>query len=188
MRKILKFLLLSDSLFFFAGTLLTPIYALFVQHIQGSVIDIGIAWSIAVFVFATLQYPFGFLADRYSKRNFLLMHYLGKAAVFAGLLFVTGILQLFAIEFVLGILSAAGTPAYDALYSRALERGKEARQWGIWEMATGYAAGLAGLLSAAIIYFFSFAHLFVLMALFSLLAGIIAWRFVDEKELEKIAG
>ncbi len=188
MHKVLKFLLLADSLFFFAGTLLTPIYALFVQNLQGSIIDIGIAWSIAIFVCATLQYPLGILADKYSKKRFLLASYLGKAAVFFGLLFITSIWQLFAIEFLLGVLSAIGTPAYDALYSRALERGKEARQWGIWEMATGYAAGLAGLLSAVIIYFFSFAHLFVLMALFSFLAGITTLKFVNERELEKIAG
>ena len=188
MRKILKFMLTSDALFIFAGNLLIPIYALFVQKIQGSVLDIGIAWSIAIFVFATLQYPFGILADKYSKKNFLLIAYFGSGLAFLSLLLITSVWQLFALEFLIGIFNAAGTPAFDGLYSRALERGKEARQWGIWEMATSYAAGFAGLLSAVIIYFFSFAHLFVLMALFSFLAGIVALKFVNEKELEKISG
>ena len=188
MRRILKFLLIATAFSMFAGNLLTPIYAIFVQKIQGSVLDIGIAWSIAAFVFATLQYPLGMLADKYPKKYFLLVCYFGKGLTFLGFMFINNILQLFAMEFVLGVFDAIGTPAYDGLYSRAVERGKEARQWGLWEMVWGYSAGLAGLLSAAVIFFFSFTHLFLIMAAFSLLAGFITLKFVNERELERIEG
>jgi len=185
MRKILKFLLIADALLLFATELFTPIYAIFVESIQGTIIDVGIAWAIAAFVYATLMYPFGRLADKYSRKRFIILQFFGSAFVFAYLTTIESVMQLYIAEFMLGFFMAVGTPAYDGLFSKNLDRGKECEEWGLWEMIWGYASAMSAVVGASLVYFMGFKALFVMMALMAFVSGLIIVFFVEERHITR---
>ena len=60
----------------FASGLFTPLYAVFVEEIDGSILDAGVAWFIASVAFASLQYPIFFVDildnNFYEMEGFLL--------------------------------------------------------------------------------------------------------------------
>jgi len=186
LKRTLFFLLVIEAIFAFAVGLLTPIYALYVENIGGQLIDAGIAWSIAAFVHATLQYPAGLLADRFSKKSFMLILIFGNAIIYYSLIFINSVGQLFIAEFFIGLFTAIGTPAYDGLFSKNLEPQKESQQWGLWNTAYGYATAASALVGALIVTLFKFQGLFAITASLSFLAGIIVLIFIKEDDLGEI--
>ena len=65
MMKIgLKMMLVLEALIMFSGGLFGPLYALFVEGVGGSIIDVGIASSIFLMSAAVLIYLIGKWADK----------------------------------------------------------------------------------------------------------------------------
>ena len=77
-------------------------------------------------------------------------------------------MQLFAVQLVLGIGTAVGLPAFDAMYTKNLDKGKYASEWGAWESMNYITAALAASLGGVIAALFGFTVLFAMMALFAL--------------------
>ncbi len=185
MRKLVKFLLIADALLLFSTELFTPIYAIFVESIQGTILDVGVAWAIAAFVYATLMYPFGRLADRYSRKKFVVLQFFGSAFVFAYLTTIESVVQLYIAEFMLGFFMAVGTPAHDGLFSRNLDKGKECEEWGLWDMIEGYATAFSAIVGASLVYFMGFEYLFIMMSGMAFISGFIVVFFVEERHIAK---
>jgi hypothetical protein len=80
-------------------------------------------------------------------------------------------MQLLVVQVLIGLSLALSSPAYDALYSKSLEKGKEASQWGDWESMDFIVSAFAAIIGSAIAMAFGFATLFFIMFLISL-AGV----------------
>lgn len=186
MKNILKLLLVADGLVIFAIALWTPIYAVFVEHLSGNLMDVGIAWAIAMFVYATLEIPFGKLADHHQKKWFLAGHFILTGIVFVYLTSINTVAELFIAEFLLGLSYAIGIPAYDGLFSKSLDKGKESFEWSIWETMNGYAGAAAALIGAYIVFESGFEILFWAMGLLCIIAGIIVLIFIKNDHFNGI--
>ena len=70
----------------------------------------------------------------------------------------------------LGIAEAISLPAFDGIYSKNLDRGRFASEWGMYEtmdyLVTGVSAGVGGLIASV----FGFQILFFIMFLLSLVS------------------
>jgi MFS family permease len=186
MKKILKLLLLADGLVIFATALWAPIYAIFVEGLSASIMDIGIAWAIGMFVYATLEIPMGKLADHHNKKFFMASNYILTGFIFFYLITITSITELFFAEMLLGIAAAIGVPAYDGLFSRSVDKGQESFEWSIWETVNGYAGAAAALAGAYIIFTFGFSTLFVIMGIICIIAGVLVIIFIKNDHFKEI--
>lgn len=171
----LKLLLYASVFGNFSSALLGPIYALFVQSINGSVIIASTSFAIYTLVFALVTTFMGKLED--SKFNKEKMVFLGYLILTIGnllFIFVQKSLDLYLLQALMGIGVAIVTPAWEALYSLALDKGKESSEWGYWNTAIGIAAALSSIAGGIIVSYYGFKILFILMALFHLISTVIA--------------
>ena len=182
MKRVLKVLLACTALFTIAGSLLGPVYAVFVENIGGDLLTAGSSYGVFMLVCGALLYVMSRYENKKQKyaNYFIIGGYALTSIGFIGYLFISAPVHLFAVQAVLGVAGAINSPAYDGLYSKNLAKGKFVLQWGMWETTRYFAAGLGAIAGGAIAQFFGFRALFLTMAGISLLgllaASLLLWK------------
>ncbi len=164
MKKWLKVLLAADFFIILAMGMIAPIYAIFVENIGGDILDAGGTWAIFALTSGILLYIIGKWQDK--KKHYAKMLFIGyslRALGFLGYMFVQNTYHLFAVQIILGISLAIAAPAFDALYSTYLQKGKYAGEWGTWEAMNMIVTAIAALMGAAIAKYIGFRALFMMM-------------------------
>ncbi len=182
MRKELRVLLFSSGLFLLAGGLFGPIYAVFVKNIGGDLLTAGGAYSAFAICAGLLVFLISKWEDRYKyQERLVVLGFALRSTGFFGYLLIQTPIDLLIVQIILGIGEAVEAPAYDGLYSKYLDKGKFASEWGDWEamnyIVTGISAAVGGFLAAV----YGFRLLFVVMFVLSMLglmisALLIVWR------------
>ena len=88
-------------------------------------------------------------------------------------------LDLFFVQIIFGIAEAIIVPAFDSLYSKNLDKGKAASEWGLWEGMRATVVGVAAIIGGFVAQTYGFAALFRVMAIisfFSLAASLLFYR------------
>jgi len=173
MKKELKILLLTSVLFFLAGGLLGPIYAVFVQEIGGDLLTAGTAYSIFAIATGILIYLISKIENRMKHIEvFVTLGYGIKSIGFLGYLLITSPIHLFIVQIIMGIGEAILTPAYDGLYTKHIQKGKTVYEWGVWESLTWITVGIAAIIGGFVAKVYGFQVLFVFMLIASVLGTI----------------
>ncbi len=164
-NRSLKILLFTNSLILMAGAMLGPIYAIFVEGIGGSILDASIAGSI----FALFAGITTLLSGKYSdviKENELVVvfGYIIMAFGFLLYVFVDSIYLLFIAQALIGIGEAIYSPAFDALYSKHINKKQAGAQWRIWEAMYYFITAIGALLGGIFVVWFGFKAMFIIMA------------------------
>lgn len=177
MKKGLKVLLAADGLALFGFGLLAPIYAIFVEHIGGDILDAGITYSIYLFVLGIFIYYISRWENHQRhKENLLIFSYLLFAIAAIGYMFVANKYHLFLVQAVLGIAEAFNSPVYDGLYSKFLDKGKFVSEWGLYASMRSFVTGIAAVAGGAIAFIFGFKILFLVMFIFSVFGLLTSYR------------
>ena len=164
-NRALRVLLIADGLVLMSAAMLAPIYAAFVAHVGGDLLDAGVTAAALAFGSGIASLFAGRMADK--ARNKKLFIIIGYAVTGTGfLLFTTthSLWYLATIQVFIGLAQAFAQPAYDALYSVHLDKHKEAEGWGAWEATSYFTAGIGALVGGLVVSLASFSTLFVLMA------------------------
>lgn len=171
----LKLLLFASVFGNFSSALLGPIYALFVQNIGGSIIVASTSFAIYTIVFALLTTFMGKLEDaKFNKEKMVFVGYLILSIGNLLFIFVQKALDLYLLQALMGVGIAIVAPAWEALYSLALDKGKESSEWSYWNASIGIAASIAALLGGIIVNYYGFKILFVIMATFHFISTLVA--------------
>lgn len=181
MNRAVKILIFVESIFLFGFGLFGPIYAIFVEKIGGNILDVGAAYAIFLICMSTLELPMGRLADKYGRKFFLAAGYFISTFAFLGYIFVKDIYQLFFLQVLYGVSLAVGDPAWDAWFSKSLDKAKESFEWALFHMSTGYAEAASALIGGVIGYFIGFKTLFVISACLALISGLVVLGLEDFK-------
>jgi len=172
-NRALAALLVSDSLYFASLAMYTPIFALFVQRINGGVIAASSAWSIMTFTTGITIYCIRSFGEKIKEGELLVsLGYLLAAISFWLLIFVQSVAWLYAVVVVLGIAHGIRAPMFDATYSKHLDKGQYVRQWGDWEVLFNVVSGFGALLGGLLVANFGFVVIFALMGLFSFVSSV----------------
>ena len=164
MNKTIRMLLLTDSCFIFAAGLFGPIYAIFVENIGGDLLDAGWAWGAFMFAAGAVVFVLSRWENRFKHYEQLIIGgYALRSLAKFGYLFVSNPVSLVVVQVVLGLGEAFTLPAYDALFTRSIDKGQEALQWGDWEAMDYIVTALSAIIGGAIATVFGFKILFVLM-------------------------
>ncbi len=176
--RVAHFLLVSESLWSFGAGLFFPIFAIFSEQVGGDITDAGIAAGIFILVTSLAEYPVGKLLDRFDEKWFIVADYVLEALVFVGYIFVGNVYQLFALQAVLGIANAIGDPAWESLYDKQTPEVGSGSAWARSHMVTGVFNAGGIMAGALIVHTYGFDSVFALGAAFSLVAALIAIRYI----------
>jgi MFS family permease len=98
---------------------------LFILGVHGSVIEWALAATLYNGALIVSSIVWGYLADKYPlRRRFLLINYVGFAAIYAALFFLTSFNELIALYTVVGVLTPAGVSASNLLILEQFSEGE----------------------------------------------------------------
>lgn len=181
MSVVVRMLIVSDVIWLTATGLLGPIFALFIVEFidGGSAAVAGLAAAIYLVTKSVLQIPIASLIDRiHGERDDFWMLFIssGLAALTVLLyLWVRTPLQLYAVQFVYGVLLAAAYVPFMAIYTRHINRDKAATAWGVYFTMTDLSAALAATLGGILADTIGFRPLIVLAAAMGVVAALLIY-------------
>jgi len=137
-NPVIRFLIISDTVFMGAAGLLGPIFALFIEgFIKGGNASVaGIAAGVYLLTKSVLQIPVANFIDkvRGEKDDFWLMFIFTLLTALTPLLYllINLPIQLYAVQFILGFFTAFTFPTYMAIFTRHVDKEKEGTEWGVY--------------------------------------------------------
>jgi len=182
-NKVIKTLIISDLFLNSAWGLFGPVFALFiVQNITvGDTSQAAKVAGTAAFCYwivkSFLQIPIGKYLDKNhgEKDDFLFMFFgvLLSAFVPIGFLFSSLPWHIYAFNILHAVSMALVVPSWYAIFTRHIDRGKEAFEWGTDSTSLGLGVGLAGALGGIMVSFFGFKVIFILSTVINIISALL---------------
>lgn len=180
-NPVIRFLIISDTVIVGAAGLLGPIFALFIENfIQGGNAAIaGLAAGIYLFTKSVLQIPIAHFIDkiRGEKDDFWLMFIFTILITFIPLLYlvINTPLQLYIVQFVLGLFAAFTFPTYMAIFTRHIDKDKEGIEWGIYFTLTDLTSAMFAVIGGYIAATQGFSVLIIAVVIISFIGTMLLW-------------
>ncbi|NQT50300.1 MFS transporter [Candidatus Kuenenbacteria bacterium] len=172
-NKALRILLTTNGMLLLAGAMLGPIYALFVEEIGGDLLDASLAGAMFAAAAGVTVLISGKYADKIKEGKTIVV--IGYGLIGIGFLLLTQVhtmWTLLLVQVIIGIGEAIYSPAFDALYSRHLDKNKFGREWGAWEALMYFSTAAGAIIGGIVVTMFGFTILFVIMGVLSLLSAL----------------
>lgn len=167
----LKTLYIYNGIFVAAAGLLGPLYAVYVKEFDSSVLFVSFSW--AAFIFSSILFTFivSRIGDSVKEKEYLLLGgYLVRGIVWFLYAFSGNIIHIIVLQILLGLGEAMGTPSFDAIFARHLDRGQEVKEYSYWKLVYNISLGLATVAGGIIVNYFGFQILFFSMAGLSMIS------------------
>jgi MFS family permease len=185
-NKIVKYLILSDIAFFTGWGLVTPIFSIFIvdKIIGGTALVVGIATAIYWLVKASLEFPIGTLLDKYAGEKddylFLVSGFFIASLVPFGFIFAIYPWHIYLLQFFYGLGMAMAISAWRAIFTKNVDKGKEASEWSLDNSLLGFGTGIAGIISGYMVLKFGYAITFFLSGVLGLLCVLVIFSLRKE--------
>lgn len=176
-NKVIKILILSDVALLAGLGFVAPIFAIFLtEKIEGGNMEVaGFAAAIYWIVHSLVMIPFGKYLDK--KRGekddlwFIIIGNLLAALAVFGYLFSRLPWHIYVLQFIYGMGMGMNMPGYTAIFTRHIDKGREAFDWSVRGALVGIGAGVAGGLGGVIAQNFGFNMLFLGVAGFIIVSA-----------------
>ncbi|MDO8663217.1 MAG: MFS transporter [Candidatus Wildermuthbacteria bacterium] len=177
LNGVIKILVASDFLLQSGWGLIGPIFAIFLtKQIQGGSLEMVGFVAAVYWITKSIIQPF--IAHQLDKNHgekddfiFLVVGMYVANLIPLGYIFSTEMWHIFALEFVRGLAMACVVPTWAGIFTRHIDRGREAFSWSLESTGIGLAAGIAGALGGIIASVLGFNMVFVLVAIFGTLSS-----------------
>lgn len=170
-NNLIKFLTFSDIIIITGWGLINPIFAVFVtQQVKGGNLElVGLASATYFITRSILQLPFARFIDRKKGEidDFTVMavgSFLVSMIPFC-YVFVSTNVHVLLLQGVYGLGSAMVIPGWLAIFTRHIDKNKEAEEWAFYSAMVGLGAALAGGLSGFLAETFGFRALFLIVGI-----------------------
>jgi MFS family permease len=191
-NRVIRYLLISDFIFWSGWGLVAPILAIFVvKQIQGgSEMVVGIATAIYWILLSLLRVPLGIYLD--SQGDEKLNYYCMTAGLFAasfvsfGFMFVIFPWHLYVLQALHAVAMVANFTGWSALFTRHIDKGREATEWGLDATSVGIGTGLSALVGSWAAAQFGFKTVFLLVGILGLIGSFLL--LIIRKDMDKKAG
>ena len=191
LNRVIKTLVLADFVLLTGFGFMLPVFAVFIiQYIQGgSVMVAGLASAVYWITLSLVLIPIGkYLDKNHGEKDDLYFVIigttLGAIAVF-GFIFAYAPWHIYFLQGLTAIGMGMNIPGYTAIFTRHIEKGKEALSWSTRAALVGVGAGVAGALGGAIVYFFGFKILFLGITILFLISAVLPFLILRELTLNK---
>ncbi|MCL5411636.1 MAG: MFS transporter [Patescibacteria group bacterium] len=161
----LRILLLSNATILVAGAMLGPISALFIEKIGGDLLDASFAGGIFALAAGVTVLLAGTYTDKIKEKELVVVFgYLTVGIGFLLYTLVNSVWFLLTVQVLVGFGEAIYAPAFDATYSKHLDKGKTGKEWGAWESANYFSVAIGALGGGFIVTNLGFTALFLIMS------------------------
>ena len=156
-NKIVKYLILADIAFWTGWGLVSPVFAIFiVEQIQGgTALVVGTATAIYWFFRSLLVLPSGKLLDKYIGEKddylFLVVGNLISTLVLFGYIFAVYPWHIYILQAFYGVGIAMGLSGWRAIFTRNIDKGKEASEWALDDTSLSLGTAAAGLITGLLV-------------------------------------
>lgn len=176
-NKIIKILIFSDFTIYSAWGLLSPIFAVFLlENIKGGDASVaGLAAGIYWVTKSVLQVPIGKLMDKIKGEKD--DYYAVVAGTFLASFVPLGYLiasepwHIYALQVFYAFAMAMVIPPWGGLFTRHIDKGREAETWGFESSLLGLGVGAAGIAGGFIAETLGFALIFIAVSAFGFLGA-----------------
>jgi len=156
-NKIVKYLILADIAFWTGWGLVSPVFAIFiVEKIQGgTALVVGIATAIYWLFRSLLVLPSGRILDKYIGEKddylFLVIGDFIAALVLFGYIFAVYPWHIYLLQIFYGIGMAMSLAGWRAIFTRNIDKGKEASEWALDDTLLSFGTAAAGVISGLLV-------------------------------------
>lgn len=178
MNKGYKLLLSASILANFGDNLIGPFYAVFVQKIGGSILDIGFTVTVFAICTGVLMILVGKISDRLNKELVAVVGYGCFALGSLGYLIISQPWQLFILQILFAIGTACLSAPITALFAKYIQKDKEGEQWGFESGGSYIAVGVASFCGSLIVNAWGFTALFLAMFVIQACATMVQARLL----------
>ncbi|MFH1326132.1 MAG: MFS transporter [Candidatus Falkowbacteria bacterium] len=191
-NAIIRLLIVSDTVLSGASGLLAPIFALFIEDfiIGGNAITAGVAASIYLVTKSVFQIPIAAFIDRIrgEKDDFYLMFIF---TIIIGLipllyLFINTPLQLYLVQFILGLFTSFTFPTYMAIFTRHVDKEKEGTEWGVYFTLTDLSGATLAAVGGYVAATAGFENLIIAVSIISVIGALLLWPIKPYLKFKKI--
>jgi MFS family permease len=173
-KDALKVLFISNAIFVFADRLLGPLYAIFTEKFDANVLSISFSWFIFMISATVCTVIVNKYGDKVKEKEYLLVAgFLIRVLSWILYIFTTNLLMFFAIQIILGIGEAIGSPAFDAIFAKHLKKGAEIGEYSSWKILQNFALAIGSLVGGIVVFYLNFNVLFILMAILGIISSVI---------------
>lgn len=175
-NKVIKYLIFSDFVFWGAIGLFQPIFAVFIVKniVGGTVFVVGVAAAIYWVLKSLLSIPIGLFLDKHIGEKddywFLINGEIIAAITPLALIICRRPWHLYLVQTVYAIGMAMTVSSWQAVFTRHIDKGKEATEWSIDATFYGIGSGLCGLLGGWMAAHFGFIPVFIGVSILSFLS------------------
>ena len=195
-NHVIKILIISDIALLTGYGLMLPIFAIYIaNNIMGGDMEaaIKVAGFAAAFywiVKSVVMIPFcKYLDKNHGERDdlaFIIIGcFLGAASAF-GYLFATQPWHIYVLQGLFAVGMGMNIPGYTAIFTRHIDRGREAFEWSLRGSITAVGTGTAGAVGSIVASKFGFNILFVGVGFFYLLSALLPFAITKEMSDQNI--
>ncbi len=178
-NKVIKYLVLSDLFFWTGWGLLSPVFAIFIiQRIQGGTAFVaGAAAGVYWMLKAALRIPMGLFLDKLPSEKddyFFLVFglFIASLTPFA-FIFAKYPWHIYLIQVFQAMGVSMSLSGWQAIFTRHIDKGREATEWGIDATAFSFGTGIAGFVGGWAVIKFGFTPVFIGVGILGLLGALI---------------
>ncbi|MBU4536768.1 MFS transporter [Patescibacteria group bacterium] len=173
LSKPIRILLVTNSLVLIAGSMLGPIYALFIEGIGGNLLDVSIVAAGFSLIAGITTLIIGRLSDDVKESELIIVvGYTLMGLGFISYMFVDSVLSLFMVGALIGFAEAIYSPAFDGVYTKHMEKETAGNVWGIWEAMNYFAGATGALMGGLLVSRYGFDFIFITMAVLCFLSAL----------------
>ncbi len=186
MNKVIKVLILADIALIGGIGFVAPIFAIFLtERIEGGDLKmVGYAAAIYWIVKSLVVIPFGSYLDRnHGEKDDVLFIIIGSfltALSVFGYIFSRYPWHIYLLQVIYAVGIGMNVPGYTAIFTRHINKGKEAFDWSVRSALTGAGAGAAGALGGIIAARFGFNFLFISVSIFLVISAFLPLLIIKE--------
>jgi len=177
LNRVIRILITSDFLLQSGWGLVGPIFAIFLTgQIQGG--NLKMVGFVAAVYWITKSIVQPFFARRLDKNVgekddlfFLVFGMFVANLIPLGYVFSFLPWHIYALEFLRGLAMAWVVPSWSAIFTRHIDKGREAFSWSIESTGIGFAAGIAGAVGGWMASVLGFKIIFLLVSFFGLISS-----------------
>jgi len=178
-NKIIRVLIISDIFFNAGWGLIGPIFAIYLlNNIEGGSAQVaGFSTAVYWIVKSILQVPLAkYLDKNHGERDDFLFMVCGlflAGLVPFGYLAAYLPVHIYILQVIFAIGMAMTAPAWYAIFTRHIDKGREAYEWSIYSTMFGFSVGISGAIGGMIAEKIGFEIVYIFVGIFNIISSLL---------------